>query len=57
MRFIIWPSWNPCERLLIHCAAGGVGIAAVQIAKWMGAEIYVTAGSREKRDFLRFTGS
>jgi len=47
---------EPGERLLIHCAAGGVGIAAVQIAKWMGAEIYVTAGSREKRDFLRLLG-
>ena len=32
------------------------GIAAVQIAKWMGAEIFVTAGSREKRDFLRLLG-
>ena len=47
---------EPGERLLIHCAAGGVGIAAVQIAKWMGAEIFVTAGSREKRDFLRLLG-
>lgn len=47
---------EPGERLLIHCAAGGVGIAAVQIAKWMGAEIFVTAGSPEKRDFLRLLG-
>lgn len=47
---------EPGERILIHCAAGGVGIAAVQIAKWMGAEIFVTAGSREKRDFLRLLG-
>ena len=42
--------------MLIHGAAGGVGIAAIQIAKWMGAEIYVTAGSDEKRDFLRLLG-
>jgi NADPH:quinone reductase-like Zn-dependent oxidoreductase/acyl carrier protein len=47
---------QPGERVLIHCAAGGVGIAAVQLAKWMGAEIFVTAGSREKRDFLRLLG-
>ena len=47
---------QPREKILIHGAAGGVGIAAIQIAKWMGAEIYVTAGSEEKRDFLRLLG-
>lgn len=47
---------EPGERVLIHCAAGGVGIAAVQVAKWIGAEIFVTAGSSEKRDFLRLLG-
>jgi phthiocerol/phenolphthiocerol synthesis type-I polyketide synthase C len=44
------------ERILIHGAAGGVGIAAIQVAKWCGAEIYATAGSDEKRDFLRLLG-
>lgn len=44
------------ERVLIHCAAGGVGIAAIQVAKWLGAEIFVTAGSDAKRDFLRLLG-
>jgi phthiocerol/phenolphthiocerol synthesis type-I polyketide synthase C len=44
------------EKVLIHGAAGGVGIAAVQVAKWLGAEIYATAGSDEKRDFLRLLG-
>lgn len=44
------------ERVLIHGAAGGVGIAAIQIARWLGAEIYATAGSDEKRDFLRLLG-
>ncbi|MCU1750287.1 type I polyketide synthase [Pseudomonas sp. 6D_7.1_Bac1] len=44
------------EKILIHGAAGGVGIAAIQIAKWCGAEIYATAGSDEKRDFLRLLG-
>lgn len=44
------------ETVLIHGAAGGVGIAAIQIAKWRGATIYATAGSDEKRDFLRLLG-
>ncbi|MEQ1485778.1 type I polyketide synthase [Methyloglobulus sp.] len=47
---------QPGEKVLIHGAAGGVGIAAIQLAKWIGAEIYVTAGSDEKRDFLRLLG-
>lgn len=44
------------EKILIHGAAGGVGIAAIQFAKWKGAEIFATAGSDEKRDFLRLLG-
>jgi NADPH2:quinone reductase len=36
------------EKLLIHAAAGGVGLAAVQIAKQIGAEIFATAGTEEK---------
>ena len=42
--------------MLIHGAAGGVGLAAIQVAKWLGAEIYATAGSDEKQDFLRLLG-
>ncbi len=45
------------ESLLIHGAAGGVGIAALQIAKLRGAEIFATAGSEEKRDYLRLMGA
>lgn len=45
------------ERVLIHGAAGGVGIAAVQYAKSVGAEVFVTAGSPEKRDFLALLGA
>jgi NADPH:quinone reductase-like Zn-dependent oxidoreductase/acyl carrier protein len=45
------------ERVLIHGAAGGVGLAAIQIAKWCGAEIHATAGTDEKRDFLRLLGA
>jgi phthiocerol/phenolphthiocerol synthesis type-I polyketide synthase C len=44
------------ERVLIHGAAGGVGIAAIQMAKQRGAEIFATAGTEEKRDFLRLLG-
>jgi acyl transferase domain-containing protein/acyl carrier protein len=44
------------ERVLIHAAAGGVGQAAVRIAQRVGAEIFATAGSPEKREFLRSMG-
>ncbi|MCJ1393519.1 hypothetical protein MMC18_006394 [Xylographa bjoerkii] len=40
------------ESVLIHWAAGGVGQAAIQLAKLIGAEIYVTVGTTEKRDFV-----
>ncbi|MBO0803111.1 MAG: SDR family NAD(P)-dependent oxidoreductase [Nocardiopsaceae bacterium] len=44
------------ERVLIHSATGGVGLAAVHIARWRGAEIYATAGSPAKRAFLKTLG-
>lgn len=44
------------ERVLIHAAAGGVGLSAIQIAQAAGAEIFATAGSPEKREFLRSLG-
>ncbi|MGM8930679.1 SDR family NAD(P)-dependent oxidoreductase [Salinicola halophyticus] len=47
---------QPGERLLIHGAAGGVGLAAIQVGRWLGAEIYATVGSPEKQDFLRLLG-
>jgi acyl transferase domain-containing protein/NADPH:quinone reductase-like Zn-dependent oxidoreductase/thioesterase domain-containing protein/NAD(P)-dependent dehydrogenase (short-subunit alcohol dehydrogenase family)/acyl carrier protein len=47
---------RPGERLLIHAGAGGVGLAAIQIAQHAGAEIFATAGSDEKREFLRSLG-
>jgi polyene macrolide polyketide synthase len=46
---------QPGERLLVHAAAGGVGMAAVQIARHLGAEVFVTA-SRAKWDVLRAIG-
>ena len=47
----------PGERVLIHGAAGGVGIAAIQLAKHLGAVVFATAGSDDKRDFLRLLGA
>jgi acyl transferase domain-containing protein/acyl carrier protein len=44
------------ERVLIHAATGGVGLAAVQLAQRAGAEIFATAGSDEKRELLRSLG-
>jgi acyl transferase domain-containing protein/acyl carrier protein len=44
------------SRVLVHAAAGGVGQAAVQIALRAGAEVYGTAGSIEKREFVRELG-
>lgn len=42
--------------MLIHSAAGGIGHAAISIAKHIGAEIYATAGSEEKRQLVRDMG-
>jgi NADPH:quinone reductase-like Zn-dependent oxidoreductase len=44
------------ERILIHSAAGGVGLAAIQIAQWIGAEVFATVGTAEKREFIRSIG-
>ncbi|TDZ54076.1 Highly reducing polyketide synthase FUM1 [Colletotrichum trifolii] len=40
------------QTVLIHSAAGGVGIAAMQIARWIGAKVFATVGSEDKKDFL-----
>jgi NADPH:quinone reductase-like Zn-dependent oxidoreductase len=40
------------ERVLIHAGAGGVGQAAIMLAQMIGAEIFVTVGSVEKKQFL-----
>jgi acyl transferase domain-containing protein/NADPH:quinone reductase-like Zn-dependent oxidoreductase/acyl carrier protein len=43
------------ERLLVHAAAGGVGMAAVQLARHFGAEVFATA-SAPKWDAVRALG-
>lgn len=45
------------EWVLVHGAAGGVGLAALQVAKRNGARVIATAGSNEKRNFLRRLGA
>ncbi len=45
------------QRVLIHSAMGGVGQAAIALAKHVGAEIYATAGSQSKREDLLALGA
>lgn len=44
------------DRILIHAAMGGVGLAAIQLAQRAGAEVFATAGSAAKRDLLKALG-
>jgi NADPH:quinone reductase-like Zn-dependent oxidoreductase/acyl carrier protein len=44
------------ETILIHAGAGGLGMAAVYLARARGAKVYATAGSDEKRECLRKLG-
>jgi NADPH:quinone reductase-like Zn-dependent oxidoreductase/acyl carrier protein/short-subunit dehydrogenase len=46
----------PGERVLIHGAAGGVGLAAIQYARHRGAVVFATAGSPAKRTMLELLG-
>jgi NADPH:quinone reductase len=43
--------------VLVHAAAGGVGTAAVQLARHLGARVVATAGSAEKRELARGLGA
>src|SRR3954453_7352560 len=52
---IIMGSLRQGDRVLIHAAAGGVGIAATQIARNVGAEIFGTA-SASKHEAIRAQG-
>ena len=47
----------PGQRVLVHAATGGVGMAAIQLAKRAGAEIIGTAGSPAKRALARQLGA
>ncbi|OBI37497.1 type I polyketide synthase [Mycobacterium colombiense] len=50
-----WAELKPGDRVLIHAASGGVGLAAIQLAQQHGAIVFATA-STYKRDTLRKLG-
>ena len=52
---VVMGSLRPGDHVLIHGAAGGVGLAALDICKILGAKTYGTA-SPEKHEFLRARG-
>ncbi|PGH10855.1 hypothetical protein AJ79_05215 [Helicocarpus griseus UAMH5409] len=43
---------EPGQTVLIHHGSGGIGQAAIQLARHLGAEVFVTVGSEEKKGFL-----
>ncbi|KAL8971948.1 MAG: hypothetical protein Q9183_000811 [Haloplaca sp. 2 TL-2023] len=43
---------QPGDSVLVHAAAGGTGQAAIQVAQLLGAEVFVTVGSGEKKNLL-----
>jgi acyl transferase domain-containing protein/NADPH:quinone reductase-like Zn-dependent oxidoreductase/SAM-dependent methyltransferase/NADP-dependent 3-hydroxy acid dehydrogenase YdfG/acyl carrier protein len=47
---------QPSETVLVHGAAGGIGLAALQFARARGATVIATAGTPAKRDLLRMLG-
>ena len=47
----------PGERLLVHAGGSGVGIAAIQIGRLIGAEVWITAGSEEKCERAKELGA
>ncbi|KEP55422.1 zinc containing alcohol dehydrogenase [Rhizoctonia solani 123E] len=64
--FVTWPTsyealvgraqLRPGEWCLVHAAAGGVGLAAVQIAKALGAKVIATAGTQDKLNVCKTLG-
>jgi NADPH2:quinone reductase len=48
---------GPSSTVLVHAAAGGVGSAAVQLARHLGARVLATASSEEKRELARELGA
>ncbi len=45
------------ERLLVHGGSSGIGLAAIQLARHIGAEVFVTVGNAEKRAFCTDFGA
>lgn len=44
------------DNVLVHAAAGGVGTALVQIAKWKGCNVFGTASKPDKLEYLKSIG-
>jgi NADPH:quinone reductase len=57
MALVLRAALRAGETLLVHAAAGGVGIAAVQIGKALGARVIATAGGAEKLAVARRAGA
>jgi tumor protein p53-inducible protein 3 len=54
---LVWhANLQPSEKILIHAGGSGVGTAAIQIARLIGAEIYITA-SEEKHEICISLGT
>lgn len=47
---------KPTDKVLIHCASGGVGLALINVAQQCGATIFATAGTPEKVRYLHLCG-
>ncbi|MCX7175122.1 MAG: NAD(P)H-quinone oxidoreductase [Proteobacteria bacterium] len=45
------------ERLLVHGGSSGIGLTAILLARHVGAQVFVTVGSREKADFCKAYGA
>lgn len=55
---LVWrAALAPGETVLVHAAAGGVGLAAVQIARALGARVIATAGGTSKCEVARRAGA
>lgn len=55
---LVWRAeLKPGQRVLIHGAAGGVGLPAVQVARALGAEVFAVVRGEEKCAFLREMGA
>ena len=48
---------GPGATVLVHAGAGGVGSAAIQVAKHLGARVVATASTEEKRELARRLGA
>jgi NADPH:quinone reductase-like Zn-dependent oxidoreductase len=48
---------EPGMKVLVHAAASGVSVAAIQVARLFGARVVATAGTAEKRDLARTLGA